>query len=133
MAASNPAGAANAATRSSKQPKVSALLCTLGAAPRTWHVIEGVGYVHPTIPSPVGGRGELSIGKARDLARTPGCRVRHVRITDEEAAEARAARDAARNRGISGARETRAAGRRAVRAEVAQVQNEVAAATAGRE
>lgn len=112
--------------------KVPALLLTQGGAPLEWHVIHGVGYVHPEIPSPVGGDGEPSLEVAKKLADAEGCEVKLVKVTEAQAANGREARDRARGKGLEVARELRKLGRRASTADVEQVNTEVAAA-AGKE
>jgi hypothetical protein len=128
-----PAGASEkTSTKKTSTKKVPALLLTQGGAPTEWHVIHGVGYVHPTIPSPVGGDGEPSIGRARELAAADGCAVKLVEVTVSEAQEGRAARAKVRGEGLAAARELRKLGKRGSRADANQVQTEVAAA-AGKE
>ena len=115
-----------------KAEKVPALKLTLGGAPETWHVVGGVGYVHSTIPSPVGGKGEPTLEVAEKLARDKGCEVTLVRITPTQADEARAKRNAARTAEIDAARDARRAGKTAPAAEAEKFATEVAAA-AGKE
>lgn len=119
-------------TKKTSTKKVQALLLTQGGAPLEWHVIHGVGYVHPEIPSPVGGEGEPSVAVAEKLADAEGCEVTLVKVTEAQAAKGREARDRARGKGLEVARELRKLGRRASTADVEQVNTEVAAA-AGRE
>jgi hypothetical protein len=125
-----------AAKPASQQPAASvpALLLTLGGAPATWHLVEGV-YVHPDVPSPVGEMGEPTVEKAEALAAADGCRVKLVEITAAEAADARAARAAARGEGLHGAREAarqaNADRRRAHPSDVDRIQTEAAAAAGG--
>lgn len=109
--------------------KVKALTLTLGGAPLEWHVIEGVGFVHPEIPSPVGGENEVSVQVAEKVAKG-NTRVEIVQITEAEATAARKQRTVAANKGIAAVREAR---RRAPRAtDKAKVQTEIAAVTAGK-
>ncbi len=108
---------------------VPALLLTLGGAPAEWHVIRGVGHVHPTIPSPVGGDREPSLKAAETLAKDEGCAVKLVRVSEKQAQEGREARAQARGEGIEAARELRSLGKKATNADVNAVQTEVAAAT----
>lgn len=112
--------------------KVPALLLTLGHAPAEWHVIHGVGHVHPKIPSPVGGDGEPSLEVARKLAGDEGCSVKLVEVTEAQARKGREARAKARGEGLAAARELRKLGKRATRADANQVEAEVTAA-AGKE
>ena len=115
-----------------KAEKVPALKLTLGGAPETWHIVEGGGYVHPRVPSPVAGPGEPSLAAAEKLSADPGCAVTLVRITSAQAEQARKTRAAARSAGIAAARETRRAGKSAPASEAEKFRNEVAAA-AGKE
>lgn len=132
MATSQTARSAGAQTPARRQEpaaaaKVPALILTLGGAPAEWHVIAGVGHVHPTIPSPVGGEREPSLTVAKKLDANPGCEVKLVEVTAEDAAAGRAARAAARGEGLNAAREVRRRDRDALPAEVDQVQTEAAA------
>lgn len=115
-----------------KPAKVPALKLTLGGAPATWHVIDGVGHVHPEIPSPVGGEREPSLEVARKLDKDPGCAVKLVKVSKPAAEEGRKARAIARGEGIAAARETRAQGKKATPEEAEKFSTEVAAA-AGKE
>lgn len=113
-------------SQSKQGAQVPALKLTLGHAPCEWHVIAGVGYVHPEIPSPVGGEGEPSLEKAHALAESP-TRVELVEITEAEAEKARALRDQARGRTVAAARDIQKRGR-AHRGEIEKAKTEVAAA-----
>jgi|SRR5215212_1130500 len=125
------AEAQSAASKKVPAAKVAALILIQGGAPLEWHVIDGVGHVHPTIPSPVGGEREPSLEIARKLDKDLGCEVRLVHVTEAQAAEGRAARAKARGEAIGAAREVRRAGSNALAAEAEQTVNEVAAITAG--
>lgn len=116
----------------SKAEKVPALKLTLGGAPETWHIVGSVAYVHPVIPSPVGGKGEPSVEVAEKLSDDPGCEVKLVQITAAQAADAREQRDGARSAGIGAAREVRRA-KDAPAAEAEKFSTEAAAAAAGKE
>lgn len=118
--------------KTSAGKKVPALVLTLGGAPAEWHVIHGVGHVHPEIPSPVGGDGEPSLEVARKLAGDEGCSVKLVEVTEAKARKGREARSKARGEGLAAARELRKLGKRATRADANQVEAEVTAA-AGKE
>ena len=106
----------------------------LGGAPKVAHQLPGVpGLYHPDRPTLVGARGELSVGRARELAGDPGVPLKLVQVCaaavpDLESAPA-ADLDAARG-GIA------QAARHADGAESAQVADEVTAirsASAGEE
>lgn len=118
--------------KTSAGKKVPALVLTLGGAPAEWHVIHGVGHVHPEIPSPVGGDSEPSIEVARKLAGDEGCAVKLVEVTEARARKGREARAKARGEGLAAARELRKLGKRATRSDANQVEAEVTAA-AGKE
>lgn len=134
MSTSQSAEKAEAQSAAPKRPaaKVPALILTLGGAPGEWHVIEGVGYVHPTIPSPVGGDREPSLKVAKKLDADPGCEVKLVEVSQGEATEGRASRAIARGEGLDAAREIRRAGRNARPDEVDQVITEATTAAAGK-
>lgn len=119
-------------TPAARPAKVPALVLTQGGAPESWHVIDGVGYVHPTIPSPVGGDREPSLEVARSLDRQAGCSVRLVQVTEAEAKRGREARAKARGEGLAAARQVRRAGRGAMRQEAEQAITEATAATVGK-
>lgn len=121
-----------AATQDAKPQKVPALKLTLGGAPTEWHVIRGVGYVHPEIPSPVGGEGEPSLEVARKLDKDKGCSVKLVEVTEAAAEKGREARAKVRGLGLAAARDLRGRGKKGSAADVNQVETEVAAA-AGKE
>lgn len=109
--------------------KVKALRLTLGGAPNEWHVIAGIGFVHPEIPSPVGGDGEVSVEAATKVARG-NTRVELVEITEADATAARKQRTAASNESRAAVRDARR--RPAHATDVAKVKTEVAAVTAGK-
>jgi hypothetical protein len=108
--------------------KVPALKLTLGGAPNEWHTIGSDAYVHPTIPSPVGGDGECSLERAKELDKLEGADVELVYVTEKQAEEGRASRDAARNAGVSAAREVRKQGKEATAEEAERLKDEVAVA-----
>lgn len=117
----------------SNSGKVPALKLTLGGAPQTWHIIGAESYVHPTIPSPVGGEGEVTLERAQELDKDPGADVELVYVTEKHAEDGRKSRLAARDDGISAARETRRQGKTATAAESEKFNDEVATAAAGKE
>ena len=124
---------AETSTKKTSTKKVKALLLTLGGAPESWHVIHGVGHVHPTIPSPVGGEREPSLEAAKKLADAPGCAVKLVTVTAAQATKGRKARAVARGEGLAEARELRKKGtKKLTGAEASQLETEVASA-AGKE
>lgn len=112
--------------------KVPALKLTLGGAPLEWHIIGSDAYVHPTIPSPVGGPGECTVERAEELDKLEGAEVELAWITEKQAEDARKVRTAARDAGITAARETRKQGKKATAEEAERVKDEAAAA-AGKE
>lgn len=113
-------------SKSTQGAKVPALKLTLGHAPNTWHVLPGVGYVHPEIPSPVGGSREVSLERATELADGP-TRVELVEITETEAEKARKQRAQARGETVAAVRELRRAGR-AHRSDIDKAKSDLAAA-----
>lgn len=126
----------DASKEKTSSKNMPALLLTLGGAPTEWHVIPNVGYVHPTIPSPVGGEREPSLEKAKELASAEGCAVELVYVSKAQAEKCREAVTDARSEGVTGARETRAAGKQEGKevpaSDAESVANEAAAA-AGQE
>lgn len=134
MSTSQPAAEAPAAgpspgpkPKAKPAAKVPALILTLGGAPAEWHVIEGVGHVHPTIPAPVGGDREPSLNVARKLDSLLGCEVKLVEVTAEEAAVGRAARSVARGEGLDAVRQVRRTDRDALPGDVEKTLTEVTA------
>jgi hypothetical protein len=111
--------------------KVPALKLTLGGAPFSWHTIGNVAYVHPSIPSPVGGPGECTLEQAEALDQDQGAEVELVHVTEKQAEDGRAARELARDEGISAAREARRQGKKATAEEAERVKDEAATAAAG--
>lgn len=107
--------------------KVKALRLTLGNAPNTWHVVEGLpGFFHPTSPTPVGEFGCPTEDQAKAAVKAEGCPVEFV---DIQASEAQSAlEDQARLRGES----VKALREQVHIAEAAKVQTE-AAAVSGKE
>lgn len=72
------------------------LRLTLGGAPASPHVVQGVpGLYRPDAPTPVGGEGELSLEEAKRLDADAGVPLELVTIkkADEEAVRARVAAD----------------------------------------
>lgn len=130
------ASAASKKSTSKKSTKVNALLLTLGGAPEEWHIIQGVGFVHPKVPSPVGGEREPSLERARELSKDPGCEVKLIQVSEAKAAEGRKLRDEARSVGMRAAKEVRKEAKRAPKealpADAEKFSDEVAAA-AGKE
>jgi hypothetical protein len=110
--------------------KVPALKLTLGGAPFSWHTISNLAYVHPTIPSPVDGPGECTLEQAKALAEDEGAEVELVYVTEKQAEDGRAARELARDEGISAARETRRQGKKATAEEAERFNEEAATAAA---
>jgi hypothetical protein len=117
---------------SSNSGKVPALKLTLGGAPIEWHLVGTDAYVHPTIASPVGGEGECSLERARELDKLDGAKVKLVHITEKYAEECRKKREEARTAGISAARESRSKGKQATAEEAARVTDEAATAAGKR-
>lgn len=113
---------------SSNSGKVPALKLKLGGAPLEWHIIGSDAYVHPTIPSPVGGDGECSIERAQELDKQKNAPVELVYVTEKQADDGREARAAARDAGVTAARQTRKQGKKATAEEAERVQDEAAAA-----
>lgn len=128
--------AKKSAAKKSASKKVPALILTLGGAPEEWHIIQGVGYVHPQVASPVGGEGEPSLDRARELDKDPGCEVKLVHVSETKAAEGRKLRDEARSVGMQAAKDVRREAKRAPKESLApdaeKFSDEVAAA-AGKE
>lgn len=116
-----------------KAGKVPALKLTQGGAPLEWHIIGTDAYVHPTIPSPVGGPGECTLERAKELGADKGAAVKLVYVTERQAEEGRKARDEARSAGVSAAREARRQGKRATAEEADRVATEAAVAAGGKE
>jgi hypothetical protein len=112
-----------------KAGKVPALKLTLGGAPEEWHIVGTDAYVHPTIPSPVGGPRECTLERAEELDKAKGADVSIVWITEKQAEDARRSRDGARDAGIRAARETRKQGKQATAEEAERVKDEAATAT----
>jgi hypothetical protein len=118
---------------SSNSGKVPALKLTLGGAPLEWHTIGSDAYVHPEIPSPVGGEGECSLERARELSKQAGAPVELVSVTAKQAEDGRKARTEARSAGVAAAREARKKGKKATAEEAERVKNEAETASAGKE
>lgn len=67
-----------------------ALRLTLGGAPESWHTVAGLsGHFHPSIPTPVGGPGEVPVDVAEEYAKQDGAPVELVDVTAEQAQKAR--------------------------------------------
>jgi hypothetical protein len=113
--------------------KVPALKLTLGGAPDTWHIVGTDAYVHPTIPSPVGGDGECTLDRAKELDKDPGAEVELVYVTEKQAEDGRKARTEARDAGVSAAREARKQGKKATAEEAERVKDEAATAAGNKE
>lgn len=86
--------------------KVKAARLTLGHAPNTWHVVEGLpGFYHPLYPTPIGGPMELTDEQAQASHKDEGCPLEVFTISDSEAAKAREEQARLRGESIRAARE----------------------------
>lgn len=66
--------------------KVKAARLTLGHAPNTWHVVDGLpGFYHPQHPTPIGAPGELSEEQAKNAHEDAGCPLELLDISSSAA------------------------------------------------
>jgi hypothetical protein len=68
------------------------LRLTLGGAPDEPHAVEGVpGLFRPSVPTPVGGEGELSLEEAQKADANPSVPLELVKIAEADLAKVREA------------------------------------------
>jgi hypothetical protein len=87
----------------SSQTKKYGLRLTLGGAPNTPHTVVGIpGVYRPDIPTPVGGEGELSLERAKEIAES-NVDLELVEVKDILTAKTQNAKDVAEARNAAAA------------------------------